>query len=266
MTELGFDNEQTVAETATRRRRSKKSQKPSKNNWFSKLKKNVFVAFFIDLIVIVGAALILSLLVKTFLIRSFFVPSGSMLSTLQLQDRIIVNELVPNLIPVQHGDVLVFKDPGGWLPTDPQVTTTAQTPLQQASEWFLSAFGFAAPDSSQHLVKRAIGLPGDHVVCCNAQHQITINGVGINEVYLDKGIEASIPKFDVTVPAHKLWMMGDNRPSSADSRFHTDLPSKGFVDESYVVGRAFVISWPINHWRWLDNFSDVFKDVPQPQN
>ena len=109
-------------------------------------------------------------------------------------------------------------------------------------------------------------MPGDHIVCCNVAGQLTINGVAINEVYLDKGIAPSTMKFDVVVPDHKLWMMGDNRSSSADSRFHTDLPSKGFVDESYVVGRAFVISWPINHWRWLDNFGDVFKDVPQPKN
>ena len=265
MTELGFDNENDVAEPSLRDR-SKRNQKPEKENWYSKLKSNAFAAFFIDLIVIVGAALILSLLVKTFLIRSFFVPSGSMLSTLQIQDRIIVNELVPNLVPVEHGDVLVFKDPGGWLPANTDANITPQTPLAQAGEWFLSAFGLAAPDSSQHLVKRTIGLPGDHIVCCSANGHLTINGVVINEVDLDKGVEPSSMKFNVVVPAHKLWMMGDNRSSSADSRFHTDLPSKGFVDESFVVGRAFIISWPINHWRWLDNFSNVFKDVPQPKN
>lgn len=263
MTELGFDNEPT-AEGQTSRADRKRGSKKAKSGWFARLKKNAFVAFFVDLVVIVGAALILSLLVKTFLIRSFYVPSGSMLSTLQINDRIIVNELVPNVVPVEHGDVLVFKDPGGWLgtvePTDPQ------TPWQQGTEWVLSAFGFAAPDSSQHLVKRTIGLPGDHIKCCDATGHLMINGVAINEVYLDKGIKPSLVKFDVTVPAHKLWMMGDNRSSSADSRFHMDLPSKGFVDESFVVGRAFVVSWPINHWQWLDNFSSVFKDVPQPKN
>jgi signal peptidase I len=263
---LGFDNEPQVSETGGFRGRSRRNDKRKKNSWYPRLKGNVFAAFLIDLIVIVGAALILSLLVKTFLIRSFFVPSGSMLSTLQIQDRIIVNELVPNLVPIERGDVLVFKDPGGWLPSNGDNSATAQNPLAQAGEWFLSAFGLAAPDSSQHLVKRTIGLPGDRVVCCDAAGHLTINGVGITEVYLDKGVEPSNMKFDVVVPAHKLWMMGDNRSSSADSRFHSDLPSKGFVDQSFVVGRAFVISWPINHWRWLDNFNDVFKDVPQPAN
>ncbi|MEO0023764.1 MAG: hypothetical protein RL196_205 [Actinomycetota bacterium] len=266
MNELGFDNQQEVAEAAPRRDRSGRKSKSGDSGLIAKLKKNVFLAFFIDLIVIVAAALILSLLVKTFLIRSFFVPSGSMLSTLQLQDRIIVNELVPSLVPIEHGDVLVFKDPGGWL--GDQVTPPAknQNVFEQGTEWFLSAFGLAAPDSSQHLVKRTIGLPGDRVACCDVNKKLTINGVAIDEVYLDKGIDPSAVEFDVTVPANKLWMMGDNRSSSADSRFHNDLPSKGFVDKSFVVGRAFIVSWPINHWRWLDNFSSVFKDVPQPKN
>ena len=263
MTELGLDG--TVDESPKRDRSTRKNKnKSQKNTWFAKLKRNPIVAFFVDLVVIVGAALILSLLVKTFLIRSFFVPSGSMLSTLQLQDRIIVNELVPSLVPINHGDVLVFKDPGGWL--GEPVASTPKNVWEQGTEWVLSAFGVAAPDSSQHLVKRTIGLPGDHIKCCDATGHLTINGVAINEVYLDKGIEPSLVKFDVTVPANKLWMMGDNRSSSSDSRFHVDLPSKGFVDKSFVVGRAFVVSWPINHWQWLDNYSSVFKDVPKPQN
>ena len=268
MTELGFDNEQDVAEAAAKRGRlgRKRNDKPIKNTRFNRLKKNPFVAFLIDLVVIVGAALVLSLLVKTFLIRSFYVPSGSMLSTLQIQDRIIVNELVPKLVPIQHGDVLVFQDPGGWLPATTDVSSANQTPFQQVGEWILSAFGLSAPDSKQHLVKRTIGLPGDHVICCNALGQLSINGTSINEVYLDNGVTPSTAKFDVIVPPNKLWMMGDNRSSSEDSRFHGDLPSKGFVDQSFVVGRAFVVSWPINHWRWLDNFGNVFKDVPQPKN
>ena len=264
MTELGFDNEQVASASSTKNGRRKGKNKPVKNTRWARIKRNPFVAFLIDLVVIVGAALILSLLVKTFLIRSFYVPSGSMLSTLQVDDRIIVNELVPNVVPIEHGDVLVFKDPGGWLSVD--VPSTPKSIWEQGTEWFLSAFGLAAPDSSQHLVKRTIGLPGDHIKCCDASGHLVINGVPITETYLDAGIKPSETKFDVTVPANKLWMMGDNRSRSSDSRFHTDLPSKGFVDKSFVVGRAFVVSWPANHWQWLDNFSSVFKDVPKPQN
>jgi signal peptidase I len=266
MNELGFGEDNFETEPKFIRDRSNRNRRHKDTGWLAELKKNVFMAFLIDLVVIVGAALLLSLLVKTFLIRSFFVPSGSMLSTLQIDDRIIVNELVPNVVPIERGDVVVFKDPGGWLgPAQPVATET--NPLIIGWDWFLSAFGLSpAPDSSQHLVKRVIGLPGDKVSCCDAIKHLTINGASINETYLDKGVSPSEIDFKVTVPPHKIWVMGDNRSSSADSRFHVDLPSKGFVDESLIVGRAFVVSWPLNHWQWLDNFSSVFKDVPQPKN
>ncbi len=241
---------------------SPKRQAPSRpgSKW-SRFRKNIFVSFFIDLLVIVGSALVLSLLIKTFLVRSFFVPSGSMLETLQIDDRIIVNELVPNVIPIERGDVVVFKDPGGWLG---QPVTTEQSPITAGVDWFLSAFGLTAPDSSQHLVKRVIGIGGDHVVCCSADGKLTINGKVINEKYLGKAINPSEVKFDVTVPIGSIWVMGDNRPNSEDSRFHGDLPSKGFVGKQFIVGRAIVISWPFAHWTWLDNYSNVFKDVPKP--
>ena len=237
----------------------KASRNPG-SKW-SRFRKNIFVSFVIDLLVIVGSALVLSLLIKTFLVRSFFVPSGSMLSTLQIDDRIIVNELVPNVVPIERGDVVVFKDPGGWLGT---VSTTPQTPIQASVDWFLSAFGLTAPGSSQHLVKRVIGVGGDHIVCCSADGKLTINGKAITETYLDKGVKPSDVKFDVTVPQGSIWVMGDNRGNSEDSRFHGDLPSKGFVAKQFIVGRAVVISWPTAHWTWLDNFANVFKDVPKP--
>ena len=226
-----------------------------------RLKKNVFVSFLIDLLVIVATALVLSLLVKTFLIRSFFIPSGSMLETLQIQDRIIVNELVPEVVPVERGDVIVFRDPGNWLSP---IVKPEQNFFEASSEWFLSAFGFVASDSTQHLVKRVIGVEGDRIVCCDADKKLTINGVPITEPYLAKGVEPSVLDFDVVVPKDSFWVMGDNRGSSEDSRYHQDLPSKGFVEKKYVVGRAFVISWPVANWLWLDNYPNVFKDVPKP--
>jgi len=224
-------------------------------------KKNIFVAFFVDLVVIVATALVLSLLVKTFLVRSFFIPSGSMETTLMIDDRIIVNELVPDVIPLERGDVVVFQDPGSWLGT-PDVVS--RTPLEQIGDFFLSSFGLIAPDSKQHLVKRVIGMPGDHIVCTGPDAKLKINGVEINETYVAKDARPCGMKFDVTVPKNSIWAMGDNRDNSADSRFHQDLPSKGFVDLKYVVGRAFVVSFPFNHWAWLDNHSNVYKDVPKP--
>lgn len=227
----------------------------------SKFMKNPIVRGIVDVLGILGVALVLSLLIKTLLIRSFYIPSGSMMNTLQVNDRIIVNELVPNVVPLQRGDVVVFKDPGGWLGA---IDTTPVSFPQQVADWFLSAFGVTAPDSDQHLVKRVIGVAGDHIVCCTANKKLSINGKEITEPYIADGQEPSTLKFDVTVPQDSFWVMGDNRGNSEDSRFHGDLPSKGFVNKQFVVGRAFLISWPFNHFTWLDNYPNVFKDVPNP--
>lgn len=250
MTDLGQSPQDTKA----------KAPRTLRAKW-RRLRKNVFVSFLIDLLVIVATALVLSLLVKTFLIRSFFIPSGSMLETLQLQDRIIVNELVPEVVPVERGDVIVFRDPGNWLSP---IIKPEQNFFEASGEWFLSAFGFVATDSTQHLVKRVIGVEGDRIICCDADKKLTINGVPITEPYIPKGIEPSVLDFDVVVPKDAFWVMGDNRGSSEDSRYHQDLPSKGFVEKKHVVGRAFVISWPVANWLWLDNYPNVFKDVPKP--
>jgi len=226
-------------------------------------KKNAFIALGIDTITIIFSALVISFVIKTFFLRSFYIPSGSMFDTLQINDRIIVNELVPNAIPLQRGDVVVFKDPGGWLGTIPQNPPTH--PLAQFSEWLMSVTGLSSPDNDQHLVKRVIGVGGDHVVCCDANNRITINGKAIIEPYVAKGSNPSNTEFDVTVPKDSFWVMGDNRSNSEDSRYHGNTPGKGFVAKQYVVGRAFVISWPFAHFSWLDNFPDVFKNVPAPK-
>jgi len=233
--------------------------KTALGRFLRRAQKNVFVSFLLDLVSVVGTALVLSLLIKTFLLRSFFIPSGSMLETLQINDRIFVNELVPNLIAPERGDVVVFKDPGGWLGT---VAPVEKPIWEQGADFFLSAFGLTAPDSSQHLVKRIIGKPGDHVVCCSLNDKLTINGVEITENYISPDSTPSTKKFDVIVPKDSYWVMGDNRGNSEDSRFHEDLPSKGFVNKKFIVGRAFLVSWPQQHWKWLDNYPDVFKSVP----
>ncbi len=216
-----------------------------------------------DILLIFLAALVISFLVKTFLIRSFYIPSESMEDTLQLNDRIIVNQLVPDLAPISHGDVVVFRDPGGWLPTQNEVQ---QPPLIAALEWLLSIVGLAAPDSNDHLIKRVIGMPGDQVTCCNALGQMSVNGVPLREPYvkLPSGVsKVSEPDFDVTVPEGYLWVMGDNRYNSRDSRYNTDKPSDGFVPLGNVVGRAFVISWPLDRWAWLDDYPETFRGVEE---
>jgi signal peptidase I len=226
-------------------------------------KRNSWVALAIDTVTILVSALVISFVIKTFLFRSFYIPSGSMFNTLQINDRIIVNELVPNVMPLERGDVVVFKDPGGWLgalpPKDPG------HPLQQIGDWLLSVTGLSSPDSDQHLVKRVIGIGGDHIVCCDANNRITVNGSPIIEPYIADGANPSDTEFDVVVPTNSFWVMGDNRNNSEDSRYHPNTPGRGFVAKEYVVGRAFVVSWPFNHFSWLDNYPNVFKNVPAPK-
>lgn len=220
--------------------------------------------FLRDLLVIFVVAVLVSFLIKTFLIRSFFIPSQSMEMTLVKDDRIIVNQLVPEVTPISRGDVVVFKDPGGWLPARVE---EPQPPLVAAFDWFMAFVGLSAPDSNDHLVKRVIGLPGDHVVCCNALGQMSVNGVPLDEspyVALPPGeTKVSEVDFDETVPEGSLWVMGDNRGNSKDSRYNADTPLKGFVPIDNVVGRAFVVSWPVSHWAWLDNYPTVFEGVDE---
>ncbi len=211
-------------------------------------------------LLIVVAALLISFLIKTFLIRSFYIPSESMRETLHVNDRIIVNQLSG----VERGDVVVFKDPGGWL--DP-IQSPPQNPLVAAIDAVLAFVGLSAPDSDEHLIKRVIGLPGDRVVCCNEFGQITVNGYPLREPYtrLPEGVTKETREdFDVTVPADSLWVMGDNRYQSADSAFHhLHSPGTEFVPYDDVVGKAVLISWPTDRWRLLDNYPAVFRGVDE---
>ncbi|MFT2815989.1 signal peptidase I [Leifsonia sp. A12D58] len=227
----------------------------------SQRRKRGVVLFIRDLLIIFVVALLVSFLIKTFLIRSFYIPSGSMENTLLKNDRIIVNQLEPSMMPIQRGDVVVFEDPGGWLQATVPIE---QNPIVAGVEWMLSVVGLSAPDSNDHLIKRVIGLPGDHVECCNALGQMSVNGVPLDEPYVKLPVGAtSVSKddFDVIVPEGSLWVMGDNRYNSKDSRYNGDTPGKGFVPIDDVVGRAIVVSWPVSRWTWLDNYPDVFRGV-----
>ncbi len=215
-----------------------------------------------DVVVIVLVAVLVSFLVKTFVVRSFYIPSGSMRATLEVQDRILVDQITPPFSGYARGDVVVFRDPGGWLPPR---ADEERPPLVEAWEWVMSLVGLAAPDSEEHLIKRIIGLPGDHVECCNALGQIMINGTPIDEssyLLLPPDAPASAIDFDVTVPDDALWVLGDNRNQSKDSRYSQDLPGHGFVPLDNVVGRAFLITWPFNRFGGIDFHHQVFAGVP----
>ncbi|MGF2948149.1 signal peptidase I [Microbacterium alcoholitolerans] len=223
--------------------------------------------FLRDVLVIILIAALVSFVVKTFVVRSFYIPSGSMERTLLIDDRILVDELTPRWAGYDHGDVVVFKDPGGWLPPAPQ--TPPRPALIEAVDWVLTFVGISTSDAQDHLVKRVIGLPGDHVVCCNALGQVTVNDTPINELsYLnlpEGDTAASNTDFDVTVPEGSIWVMGDNRDRSQDSRAHQELPSGGFVPLENVVGRAFLTTWPLSRVGLIDTHDEVFRAVPEAQ-
>jgi signal peptidase I len=217
------------------------------------------IGFLRDLVIILLVAFLISFLLKTFLVRSFYIPSGSMEQTLQINDRILVNQLVPDVVGVQRGDIVVFKDPGGWL-----LARAAEPP--QGLEKVLQAVGFAADTSEDYVVKRVIGIGGDRVTCCDAQGRIQVNGVSIDEPYIvipPGKTKASDLDFDVTVPEGSVWVLGDNRYQSKDSRYNQDQPGKGFVPESEIVGRAFVLNWPLNRFKWLGTPEGTFTGVEE---
>lgn len=219
---------------------------------FASPPRRSFARFIRDVAVIIVAAIVISMLIKTFLLRSFYIPSESMEPTLMVNDRVIVNQFVPGAIPVERGDVVVFEDPGTWLPWQP-------TPTFDLLQWSLSVVGLSDADSNRYLIKRVIGLAGDRVACCDMLGRITVNGSPIEEPYVN-GADDSWNEFafDVEVPADAVWVMGDNRSNSQDSRYHQDDPGGGAVLLSNLVGRAVLTSWPLERWAWLDNYAEEF--------
>jgi signal peptidase I len=215
-----------------------------------------------DLLIIFVLALLISMGLKAFVVRSFYIPSASMNPTLVQNDRVLVNLLVPEVVPLEHGDVVVFQDPDNWLNTSVVETPVVEPPtgLDGAIQSALRFVGFGS-DNNDHLIKRVIGLPGDTVECCDNGGQLMLNGIPIVEPYIAirRGETKAAPEeFDVTVPEGTMWVMGDNRYNSGDSAFHRDDESGGFVPLSEVDGRAFIINWPFNRVGILGNYPDSF--------
>ncbi|CAM5268160.1 hypothetical protein SALBM311S_05346 [Streptomyces alboniger] len=197
---------------------------------------------------LVGVAVLIALVLKTFLVQAFVIPSGSMEQTIQIGDRVLVDKFTPWFgSKPERGDVVVFKDPGGWLKGE-QPTTKKDDPIvvKQVKEG-LTFIGLLPSDDEKDLIKRVVGVGGDKVKCCDAQGRVTVNGVPLTETYLYPGNAPSSTQFDITVPQGRLWVMGDHRANSADSRAHQDTDYGGTVSENSVVGRAMVIAWPFGH-------------------
>jgi signal peptidase I len=204
-------------------------------------------SFWREFPILVVIALLLAVVIKTYAIQAFFIPSGSMENTLEINDRVLVNKLVYDVRDIHRGDIVVFNGDGSWDPgTAPRYTNF----VVKFAQGFASMFGFGHPGDI--LIKRVIGLPGDKVACCDAQGQVTVNSVPLTEQsYLYPGDAPSEIRFNIVVPPGRLWVMGDHRLISDDSRNHLGEPGGGTIPENAVIGRAFVIIWPISRWRIL---------------
>jgi signal peptidase I len=201
-------------------------------------------SFWKELPILLGVAIVVAVLVRAFVLQTFFIPTGSMENTLLVNDRVLVNKLVYDLRDPHRGEVIVFTSPLDWR-TDP---------------------------NEKDFIKRVIGTPGDHVICCDSQGRITVNGKALDEGdYLYRGPDGkqdapSQNTFDIVVPQGRLWVMGDHRSRSGDSREqyinHKDI-NQATIPIDSVIGRAFVLFWPLNRWDWL-TVPDTFDNIPAP--
>ena len=222
-------------------------------------------SFFRELPGIVITALVISVLIKTFLVQAFYIPSGSMENTLLVNDRVLVNKLADKPDEIHRGDVVVFRDPGGWL-NGPEVQERGG--VLGAVRDALVFVGLAPAAGEEDLIKRVIGVGGDEVACCDSEGRVTVNGVPLDEEeYLFPGDEPSFDTFKVTVPEGQLWVMGDHRSVSEDSRAHQQQPGEGFVPVDDVIGRAFTVVWPLDRASLLrrpDTFDQPRLDASRP--
>ncbi|MCL8016135.1 signal peptidase I [Streptomyces sp. AS02] len=210
-------------------------------------KPNKQRSFWKELPILIGIALVLALLIKTFLVQAFSIPSDSMQNTLQQGDRVLVDKLTPWFgSEPERGEVVVFHDPANWLAGEP-------TPDPNALQTFLSWIGLMPSAEEKDLIKRVIGVGGDTVEC-NGTGPLKVNGKALSEAsYVYAGNTPCSQddqggQFKVKVPEGFIWVMGDHRQNSRDSRYNQSDKNHGMVPVDQVVGRAIVIAWPVNRW------------------
>jgi len=218
-------------------------------------RRNGFGALVRETVIVVGLSLLIATLVRIFLVQAFLIPSQSMEDTLLVGDRVLVSKLSTRFGEIERGDVVVFADPDGWLsPLPDETATTLGDRLRDA----LQFVGVLPDDSEGHLIKRVIGVGGDTVACCDEHGQVTVNETAIDEEdYLRPGDEPSATEFEVVVSDGELFVMGDHRSNSGDSRVN------GTVPLTKVTGRAFAVVWPVSNWARLSG-PDTFDAVPEP--
>ncbi|WP_395109304.1 signal peptidase I [Actinomadura sp. SCN-SB] len=240
------ENEQAVTSEQDSEKDSdaEREHKPAKGK---KAKKQG--SFWKELPILIGVALVLALVIKAFAVQAFYIPSGSMENTLQVGDRVLVNKIVYHTRDVKRGDIVVFNGLDSW---DPETEVQEPgNPVAKLLRTIGTAFGVAPTEKDY--IKRVIGIPGDRVKCCDAKGRVTVNGVPLNEdSYLftdpvtNERNKPSDDPFEVTVKPGQLWVMGDHRDLSFDSRSHRGDPGGGTIPTNRVIGRAFVIVWPLN--------------------
>jgi signal peptidase I len=208
-----------------------------------------------ETILLLALALILAIVIKSLFVQAFYIPSPSMEPEFIKNDRILVQKVSYwGSASPSRGDIVVFKDPGGWL--DDAASAGPTSPVSRLME------KVGLYPTGGHLVKRVIGVGGDRIVCCDSKGRVTVNGRALDEkAYLPRGMSPSDAKFDRTVPKHHLWMMGDNRGFSCDSRCHMGGPGGGYVDEDLVVGKVFSLIWPWKRAEFVHR-PDTFEGIP----
>ncbi len=210
-----------------------------------------------ELPILIVVALTIALVIKSFVVQPFWIPSASMEDTLMSLDKVLVNKLVYHFRSIQPGDIIVFNGNGSWNPNPPPAKPPSNILVRAYDDtlgWLFHQIGglFGTPADQVDFIKRVIGTPGDRVACCNAQGLVTVNGVPLHESsYLYPRAAPSQIRFNIVVPPGRLWVMGDNRQISDDSRLRMSDPGGGTIPENKVIGRAFVVIWPPSHWKIL---------------
>ncbi|WP_258933317.1 signal peptidase I [Nesterenkonia pannonica] len=219
-------------------------------------KRHPMVSLLIEAAIVIGLAVLISFIVKTFFLRAFYIPSESMEPALEVDDRIVVNLLAPGPMELDRGDVVVFEDTRQWWGPE-------QSPETNLGQEALIFIGLMPDTSSHYVVKRIVGLSGDTVECCDEQGRILVNGEPVDEPYINDGHSPSEQEFSVEVPEGHVWLLGDNRGASADSRAHVDEPNAGAVPEEDVIGRHLGTVWPFDRFVSGASQDEPFESVPE---